>query len=332
MYNNLAVSLLLLLFLSGCVSPKVVEELQSQRHEIQDENQQIKQENTSLSTENTELVYKVNRLSNEIAALIADSVEQYKSYVVLQDKYDALSQSFELLSAKNSQMMTNKANEAKRLLEELQLSKQELIDKEDELTKIEESLSVKQKELLQTQQTLEEREQKVVELQSVINRKDSVLNALKDRLSKALLGFEGDGLTITQKNGKVYISLEEKPLFASGSWQVDSRGVDALSKLSNALAFQQEINVNIEGHTDSIPFGGRGQIKDNWDLSVVRATAIVKILTSSSSISPERLSASGRGEYFPIASNKTAEGRSTNRRIEIILSPKLDDLYELLNN
>ena len=104
-----------------------------------------------------------------------------------------------------------------------------------------------------------------------------------------------------------YISIEEKLLFASGSWQVDSRGVDALSKLSNALASQQEINVNIEGHTDSIPFGGRGQIKDNWDLSVVRATAIVKTLTSSSSISPERLSASGRGEYFPIASNKTVE-------------------------
>ena len=268
----------------------------------------------------------------EIDALIADSVEQYKSYISLQDKYDVLNQSYELLSAKNSQMMANKADEAKRLLEELQLSKQELLEKEDELSKIEESLSIKQTELLQTQKTLEEREQKVIELQSVINRKDSVLNALKERLSNALLGFEGDGLTITQKNGKVYISLEEKLLFASGSWQVDSRGVDALSKLSNALASQQEINVNIEGHTDSIPFGGRGQIKDNWDLSVVRATAIVKILTSSSSISPERLSASGRGEYFPIASNKTVEGRRTNRRIEIILSPKLDDLYELLNN
>ena len=332
MYNNLAISLLLLLFFSACVSPKLVEELKSQQDEIHDENQQIKKENTSLTTQNTELLYNVNRLMSEIDALIADSVEQYKSYISLQDKYDILNQSYELLSAKNSQMMANRADEVKRLLEELQLSKQELLEKEDELSKIEESLSIKQTELLQTQKTLEEREQKVIELQSAINRKDSVLNALKKRLSNALLGFEGDGLTITQKKGKVYISLEEKLLFASGSWQVDSRGVDALSKLSNALESQQEINVNIEGHTDSIPFGGRGQIKDNWDLSVLRATAIVKILASSSSISPERLSASGRGEYFPIASNRTVEGRRTNRRIEIILSPKLDDLYELLNN
>lgn len=332
MYHNLVIFILLLLFFSGCVSPKVVEEITSQRQEIHDENQLIKKENIALTTENTELKETVNRLSNEVSALVDDSLKKYKSYIALQDQYNALNQSYDLLSAKNSKIMANKADEAKRLLEELQQTRQELLDKEDELSTIEESLSVKQKELLATQQTLEEREQKVVELQSVINRKDSVLNALKERLSNALLGFEGDGLTITQKNGKVYISLEEKLLFASGSWQVDSRGVDALSKLSNALASQQEINVNIEGHTDSIPFGGRGQIKDNWDLSVVRATAIVKILTSSSSISPTRLSASGRGEYFPIASNKTAEGRRTNRRIEIILSPRLDDLYELLNN
>ena len=171
----------------------------------------------------------------------------------------------------------------------------------------------------------------MVELQSIINRKDSVLSALKDRISTALLGFEGDGLSITQKNGKVYISLDEQLLFASGSWQIDSRGVEALSKLSKALESQKDINVLIEGHTDSIPFGGRGQVKDNWDLSVVRATAIVRILTSSSAISPDRLTAAGRGEHYPIATNTTTEGRSANRRIEIILSPKLDDLYELLD-
>ena len=197
---------------------------------------------------------------------------------------------------------------------------------------LEQNLSVKQKELLNTQNELIEREKKVMELQSIINRKDSLLSALKDRISSALLGFEGDGLTITQKNGKVYISLEEQLLFASGSWQVDSRGREALSKLSKALENQQDINVLIEGHTDSIPFGGRGQIKDNWDLSVVRATAIVRILTSSSSIDPERLTAAGKGEFVPIQSNSTSAGRSANRRIEIILTPKLYDLYELLED
>jgi chemotaxis protein MotB len=179
---------------------------------------------------------------------------------------------------------------------------------------------------------LQLREIKVIELEAVINRKDSVLLALKNRISSALLGFEGDGLTITQKNGKVYISLEEKLLFASGSWDVDKRGEEALSKLSAALESQIDINVLIEGHTDSIPFGGRGQIKDNWDLSVVRATAIVRIISSSSGIAQERLSAAGRGEFSPLASNATSEGRSANRRIEIILSPKLYDLYDLLEN
>lgn len=332
MNNNLVISLFLLVLLSGCISPKVVEEIKSQKEEIHDENQRIKKENISLNTENTELNDKLIRLSSEVDELIDDTTKQYKSYIQLKEKYDVLNQSYELLSAQNSQMLADKADEAKKLLEELQQTRQELIEKEDELAKIEENLSVKQYELLETQQALEDREKKVIELQSVINRKDSVLNALRERLSNALLGFEGDGLTITQKNGKVYISLEEQLLFASGSWQVDSRGVDALSKLSKALESQKEINVTIEGHTDSIAYGGRGQIKDNWDLSVVRATAIVKILTSSSAISPKRLSASGRGEYFPIASNKTSEGRQTNRRIEIILSPKLDDLYELINN
>jgi chemotaxis protein MotB len=229
-------------------------------------------------------------------------------------------------------MMSNKAEETKKLLKELQNTREELLKKEDELLTLEQNLSVKQKELLKTQNELVDREQKVVELQSIINRKDSLLSALKDRISSALLGFEGDGLTITQKNGKVYISLEEQLLFASGSWQVDTRGRDALSKLSIALESQQDINVLIEGHTDSIPFGGRGQIKDNWDLSVVRATAIVRILTSSSSINPERLTAAGKGEFVPIQTNNTPEGRSANRRIEIILTPKLYDLYNLLDN
>jgi len=243
-----------------------------------------------------------------------------------------LNEAYDLLTAKNSQMMSNKAEETKKLLEELQKTREELLKKEDELLTLEQNLSVKQKELLNTQNELVEREKKVMELQSIINKKDSLLSALKDRISSALLGFEGDGLTITQKNGKVYISLEEQLLFASGSWQVDARGREALSKLSKALENQQDINVLIEGHTDSIPFGGRGQIKDNWDLSVVRATAIVRILTSSSSIDPERLTAAGKGEFVPIQSNSTSAGRSANRRIEIILTPKLYDLYELLED
>ena len=318
--------------LSSCVSPKVVEEIKQQRQQTFQENQEIKKENTSLSTENIELKNKLSRLNSEITQLISDSTTRAVSCRQLQSQLDDLNEAYDLLTAKNSQMMSNKAEETKKLLKELQNTREELLKKEDELLTLEKNLSVKQKELLNTQNELIEREKKVIELQSIINRKDSLLSALKDRISSALLGFEGDGLTITQKNGKVYISLEEQLLFASGSWQVDTRGREALSKLSKALENQQDINVLIEGHTDSIPFGGRGQIKDNWDLSVVRATAIVRILTSSSSIDPERLTAAGKGEFVPIQSNSTTVGRSANRRIEIILTPKLYDLYELLED
>lgn len=324
--------LIIIATLSSCVSPKVVEEIKQQRQETFQENQEIKKENTSLSTENIELKDKLSRLNSEITQLISDSTTRAASCRQLQSQLDDLNEAYDLLTAKNSQMMSNKAEETKKLLKELQNTREELLKKEDELLTLEQNLSVKQKELLNTQNELIEREKKVVELQSIINRKDSLLSALKDRISSALLGFEGDGLTITQKNGKVYISLEEQLLFASGSWQVDSRGREALSKLSKALENQQDINVLIEGHTDSIPFGGRGQIKDNWDLSVVRATAIVRILTSSSSIDPKRLTAAGKGEFVPIQSNSTSAGRSANRRIEIILTPKLYDLYELLED
>ena len=324
--------LLIIATISSCVSPKVVEEIKLQRQQTFQENQKIKKENTSLSTANIELKDKLSRLNSEITQLISDSTTRAASCRQLQSQLDDLNEAYDLLTAKNSQMMSNKAEETKKLLEELQKTREELLKKEDELLTLEQNLSVKQKELLNTQNELVEREQKVMELQSIINKKDSLLSVLKERISSALLGFEGDGLTITQKNGKVYISLEEQLLFASGSWQVDARGREALSKLSKALENQQDINVLIEGHTDSIPFGGRGQIKDNWDLSVVRATAIVRILTSSSSIDPERLTAAGKGEFVPIQSNSTSAGRSANRRIEIILTPKLYDLYELLEN
>tara|TARA_B100000886_G_C20423956_1_gene492984 strand:+ start:2427 stop:3425 length:999 start_codon:yes stop_codon:yes gene_type:complete len=324
--------LIIIATLSSCVSPKVVEEIKQQRQETFQENQEIKKENTSLSTENIELKDKLSRLNSEITQLISDSTTRAAICRQLQSQLNDLNEAYDLLTAKNSQMMSNKAEETKKLLKELQNTREELLKKEDELLTLEQNLSVKQKQLLNTQNELIEREKKVIELQSIISRKDSLLSALKDRISSALLGFEGDGLTITQKNGKVYISLEEQLLFASGSWQVDSRGREAISKLSKALENQQDINVLIEGHTDSIPFGGRGQIKDNWDLSVVRATAIVRILTSSSSIDPERLTAAGKGEFVPIQSNSTSAGRGANRRIEIILTPKLYDLYELLED
>ncbi|MGC6427993.1 MAG: OmpA family protein [Flavobacteriales bacterium] len=332
MINRLLSFLCVSIFLVSCVSPKVFNELKDQQNSTKLESQAIKKENILLETENTELLDKIESSQALVDQLKKDTTEIGLNYRKILSSYNDLSNSYDLLSEKNSRIISKKVEESRRLLEELQIAKDDLQQKEDKLTNLQQSLTAQQKRLLITQSELESRELKVTELQSIINKKDSVLLALKERISAALLGFEGDGLTITQKNGKVYISLEEKLLFASGSWTIDTRGEEALSKLAKSLESQKDINVLIEGHTDNIPFGGRGQIKDNWDLSVVRATAIVRIITSNSNISMDRLTAAGRGEFVPIAENTTKEGRRANRRIEIILTPKLDDLYQLLEN
>ena len=158
------------------------------------------------------------------------------------------------------------------------------------------------------------------------------MNALKDKVSKALLGFENNGLTITEKNGKVYVSLDESLLFASGSVNVDPKGVDALKKLAEVLGNNKDVNVLIEGHTDDVPLSGKGKIKDNWDLSVLRATSIVKILLTDSGIDAKRLTPAGRGEFLPLDIADTPEARTKNRRTEIILTPRLDELFEILEN
>ena len=156
------------------------------------------------------------------------------------------------------------------------------------------------------------------------------MNALRDIVSKALYGFEGQGLTVNIKNGKVYVSLEEQLLFKSGSTEVDSRGVDALKRLARVLEQNPEINIMIEGHTDDVPIRRGGTIKDNWDLSVLRATSIVRILLDGARIDPTRLTTSGRGEYLPVDPASSPEARRKNRRTEIILSPKLDELFKIL--
>ena len=178
---------------------------------------------------------------------------------------------------------------------------------------------------------LELRSNRVLELERIINTKDSIVTSLKKSISRALIGLEGEGLSIEQRNGKVYISLEEELLFASGQYEVNATGIEALNRLSVALANQDNLEILVEGHTDSIPLSGKGLIKDNWDLSVMRATQVVKVLTQNKDLNPIKVIAAGRAQHMPIETNKTIEGRSANRRIEMILSPKLNDLFYLLD-
>jgi len=320
----------LLLGLSACVTPKIHNALIADQESTKLALTSSEKKALALASNLEEKEGTIVSLQTQISELRNDSVQNGKSLVILQNKYDELSDAYDLLTSKNSRYMADKAKETKKLLEQLEEAQTELFAKEDELNKLSNSLDSKEQELKIAQEELEARSVRVTELETIINKKDSMVTALKQSISKALRGLEGEGLTIEQRNGKVYISLEEDLLFASGKYTVNSGGVAALNKLATALAPQKDLEILVEGHTDSIPLSGRGLVKDNWDLSVMRATNVVKVLTKNPSLNPLQLTAAGRAEFVPIASNKTKEGRGANRRIEMILSPNLDDLYNLL--
>lgn len=177
---------------------------------------------------------------------------------------------------------------------------------------------------------LKKREQRLKEVEEVLRKRDEASTKLKEKLQQALLGFTKNGLTVEMKNGKVYVSLTDKLLFPSGSIVIDEKGKQALTQLAKVLTSQPEIIIAVEGHTDSQKINNLGQIKDNWDLSVLRSTSVVRYLTEVEKVPGIRVTATGKGEFQPLEANTTAEGRSRNRRIEIVLSPKLDELYDLI--
>jgi chemotaxis protein MotB len=185
-----------------------------------------------------------------------------------------------------------------------------------------------QNKLTQSQKDLQSQKQKLEQLQNLLNQQKAASEELKNKMAEALKGFNSNELTVYQKDGKVYVSLSENLLFPSGSAVVNPKGVDALSKLAAVLNLNNDVSVNIEGHTDSIPI--RGRYQDNWDLSTARANSIVRILVNNYKVDPTRVISSGHSFYEPVASNSTPEGRAKNRRTEIILSPKLDEMYKLL--
>ncbi|MBA4410727.1 MAG: OmpA family protein [Bacteroidota bacterium] len=198
-----------------------------------------------------------------------------------------------------------------------------------QLAQLNEDLKSKSKELERKEKLLQDREQRLKEMEAIVSKQDSITKALNKIVKNALLGFKADELSVEMKNGKVYVSMTDKLLFKSGSAAVEEKGKQAIKKLAGVLNKNSEIDIAIEGHTDNVPIK-TNLYKDNWDLSVARATSIVRMLNEEYSVNPKRLTASGKGEYFPVATNEESEGRAKNRRTEIILSPKLDELFKIL--
>ncbi len=244
--------------------------------------------------------------------------------VALHDSIDNLKSTIQNITAKHNRLQSNYEDLQNEKLSEAEKFNKALQQKSDELNQKEKLIAEREKNLQELQKNLRD-------LQQVIARQDSASKRLNDILRNALTGFKSDELSVEMKNGKVYVSMTDKLLFKSGSAAVEDKGKDALKVLADVLKKNPDVDILVEGHTDNVPIK-TAIFKDNWDLSVARATSIVRILTDDYNLVPTRLTASGRGEYFPKASNDTAEGRAKNRRTEIILSPKLDELMKIINN
>lgn len=361
-YSLSAIKLLIILsvvcgMLFSCVPARKFEDMKAANEACEKERANLNKQNESLSATNNELKSAISKYERDLAALVADTAMKSNSNRILTMQYDKISELYKQLLENQEKLRAGADAEQQKAMAMLQKTRDELQVKEDELRNLEARLN-QERASLEAMKTLNEQKErelneknamlesqrdelshknseldsknaKVAELQAILNAKDSAMNALKTKVSEALSGFEGNGLSVTQKEGKVYVSLDEKLLFKSGKWDVDPKGQEALKKLASVLENNNDINITIEGHTDDLAYSGNGNIQDNWDLSTKRATSIVKIILSNSKIDPVRLIASGRSCYLPVDDAKTAEARAKNRRTEIILTPNLDILYEL---
>lgn len=329
--NHLTIAVVFL-GLVACVPQRLLEESKSKLSNCETEAVNAKKTATELEAKNAEMKEKLQKEEKELLALQRDSAVIGSSLRVLSSKYDKLNSVNDQLLDKYNRLLSGVEKDNAKLSGQLQVTQEQLLKKEDELKVLEVKLNKQQQDLDVLAVELKKREVRVNELEAVLKKKDQALADLKKKLQDALMGFEGKGLTITQKNGKVYVSMDESLLFESGKTMVQPKGVDALKNVAKVLEQNSDINVLVEGHTDDVPMAGKGEIKDNWDLSVMRATSVTKILLQNSKTDPTRITSAGRGEFFPLDPAKTAEARKKNRRTEIILTPKLDELLKVLES
>lgn len=309
MKNYVTLFIIGLLF-SSCVSSKIFNEIESRYAALKLDHSVLEKENKQLIVKYDSLRYHLSIFENENKRLGQTLQTTSNTLANLKEAYTALEQ--------NSNTALQESIEKNNgLLEQIQIKESELLADRNRLDSLKKELGT--------------RISRVEELEGLIADKEKLMNTLKNSLSKALLSFEGNGLSVEQKNGKVYVSMENKLLFQSGSWKVGATGKNALRQLAEVLAANPEIAILIEGHTDTDPYTGNASLSGNWDLSTKRATEIVKLLLKNKAIKPENLTAAGRGEFIPVATNKNASGRAKNRRIEVILSPKLDKIQDLLD-
>lgn len=302
---------------TSCVSKKVFTDLESDYAKLKKENRALADKNKECNELAAQLQTNLDNAQASIEQLKADKASLANEIAQAKLNKQNLEKSYQELEKNSSSELARNAKKNRELLQQLEEKEKALAAENDRLVSLQKELDLRSK--------------RIDELENALAAKDANMKTLKDAISKALTNFEGKGLTVEQRDGKVYVSMENKLLFQSGSWSVGKEGKKAVEQLGVVLAQNPDINVLIEGHTDNDAFTGSGVVSSNWDLSTKRATAIVNILQENKEINPESLTAAGRSEYAPIASNETPEGKSKNRRIEVVLTPKLDEVSKLLS-
>jgi chemotaxis protein MotB len=319
MIKKIVLGIAALTLMSSCVSKKIYNDLENKYTDLKKENRSLADEVDELHKANAEFDSVNKSLTAELTKLKADRDKLQADCAATTNNLKALQESYAALEKNSNDALASNMNKNRELLAQLEAKEKTMAAEQDRLNKLRDELASST--------------QRLNELESMIAAKDASMKKLKETLSKALNAFEGKGLTVEQKNGKVYVSMENKLLFQTGSWAVGTEGRKAVVEVGKVLAQNPDITVLIEGHTDNDKIYGAigGGIENNWDLSTKRATAIVNILGENAGIQKKNLTAAGRGEFAPLMSNDTPEGKAKNRRIEIILTPKLDEISKMLN-
>lgn len=295
------------------------------------ERDQFKTENINLAMQNRELESKIAGLQQETQSTKGQIAAIERERDMARDEYSRLNARYSELQNAHEDLVKGNVKETQRLLYELQSAQKNLQDKENLLRQLGANLEARSASLEELNNELQKRNARLSELEKILDAQKKIAQDLKNKVSEALLGFENNGLTVTLRDGKVYVSLDEKLLFKTASWDIDANGRNALRKLSGVLEKNPDIQIMIEGHTDNVPYNGSGQMRDNWDLSVKRATTVVRTLLEGTRIDAKRLTAAGRSEYLPVDAANSTEARTKNRRTEIILTPDLSELYRLID-
>ena len=320
MIKKISLGLLVLALSTSCVSKKIYNDLENKFADLKKENRKIADENEELTKVKNQLELDGTKLKADYDKLKADNEKLQASYAATDKSLKTLQASYNALEKDSNEALTANINKNRELLAQLEAKEKSLAAEQARLNKLKADLDASSKRLS--------------ELEAYIAAKDASMKKLKETLMKSLKAFDGKGLTVHEKDGKVYVSMENKLLFQTGSWAVNAEGKTAVVEVGKVLAQNPDLSVLIEGHTDDDKITGNlgGGIENNWDLSTKRATAIVTILSENKGVNKQNLTAAGRGEFAPLMSNDTPEGKAKNRRIEIILTPKLDEISKMLND